>query len=339
MLVYKALRKTYQPVLDAGLKRPLLALVPAVLLFAGASFVYHRLGADFMPPLDEGDMLINLTRPADIGVDASLRLQRESDKVISKFPEVERVFARFGTPESATDTMGVNLSDTFIILKKDPALWPVMENGRRRTKTELYEALKEALEKKAPGQESSETQPIEMRSMEILEGSRADVSLRVYGKELPVLIGLMEKAISVLEKVPGTQEVEMDAVTALRKGPVLSVRPDYPAIARYGLDLRRVNTLLEAAMAGKEVGSFYEDQWRFPIVLRVEEKLREDIETIKALPVGMDGGSIPLNKVATFESRDEVTTIAHHYNRRYAAVAVFLPARSKPASPAPAPGS
>ncbi len=327
MLVYRTLRKTYQPVLDAGLRRPLLALVPALLLFAGALFVYHRMGADFMPPLDEGDMLINLARAPDIGVDASLLMQKKSDRVISKFPEVERVFARFGTPESATDTMGVNLSDTFVILKKDPAQWPVMENGRRRTKTELYEALKEALEKEAPGQESSETQPIEMRSMEILEGSRADVSLRVYGKELPVLIELMEKAITVLEKVPGTQEVEMDAVTALRKGPVLSVRPDYAAIARYGLDLRRVNTLLEAAMAGKEVGSFYEAQWRFPIVLRLEEKLREDIGTIESLPVGMDGGSIPLNKVASFESKDEVTTIAHHYNQRYAAVAVFLGGR------------
>jgi len=324
MLVYRALRKTYQPVLDASLRRPLLALVPALLLSAGALFVYGRLGADFMPPLDEGDLLINFTRSSDIGVDASLRMQNKSDLVIAGFPEVERVFSRLGTTESATDTMGVHLSDTFVILKKDSSQWPPEVNGRRRTKGELYEALKEALEGEVPGQEVTENQPIEMRFMEILEGSRADVSLRVYGKELPVLIDLMEKSISVLEKIPGTSEVEMDAVTALRKGPVLSVRPDYQAVARYGLDLRRVNTLLEAAMGGKEVGSFYEDQWRFPVVLRVEEKRREDIATIKALPVGMDGGSVPLHKVATFESRDEVTTIAHHYNRRYAAVAVFL---------------
>src|SRR3989338_4926756 len=305
-LAYGGLLRLYEPVLGACLKRPLLAMVPAVLLFVAALAVYQRMGADFMPPLDEGDLVVNFTRSSDIGVDASLQMQRLSDRVIAKFPEVERVFSRIGTPESATDPMGVHLSDTFVILKKDPAQWPLAENGRRRNKAELYQALKEALEKEVPGQEINENQPIEMRFMEILEGSRADVSLRIYGKDLPVLIELLEKSISVLEKVPGTQEAEMDALTALRKSPVLSARPNYAAIARYGLDLHRVNTLLEAAMGGKEVGSFYEQKWRFPIILRVEEEHREDIDTIKSLPVGMDGGSIPLNKVATFEDRKSV---------------------------------
>lgn len=323
-LLYGGLLRLYEPVLGACLKRPIMATVPAVLLFAASLAVYQRMGADFMPPLDEGDLVVNFTRPSDIGVDASLQIQRKSDRVIAKFPEVERVFSRIGTPESATDPMGVHLSDTFVILNKDHSKWPLAENGRRRTKAELYEALKETLEKEISEQEVNENQPIEMRFMEILEGSRADVSLRIYGPELPVLIELLEKSIAVLEKVPGTQEAEMDALTALRKSPVLSARPNYSAIARYGLDLHRVNTLLEAAMGGKEVGSYYEQQWRFPIILRVEEEHRENIDTIKSLPVGMDGGSIPLNKVATFESKDEVTTIAHHYSQRYAAVAVFL---------------
>jgi cobalt-zinc-cadmium resistance protein CzcA len=119
----------------------------------------------------------------------------------------------------------------------------------------------------------------------------------------------------------------MDALTALRKSPVLSARPNYSAIARYGLDIHNVNKLLETAMAGKEVGSFYEQQWRFPIVLRVEESARENIETIKSLPVGMDGGTIPINKVVEFQDKQEVTTIAHDYGQRYAAVAVFLAGR------------
>jgi len=326
-LVYGGILKLYAPVLTACIKRPVLAVAPAVLLFAAALAVYQRMGADFMPPLDEGDLVVNFTRPSDIGVDASLQMQRRSDRVISKFQEIERVFARLGTAESATDPMGVHLADTFVVLKKDRSQWPLAENGRRRTTAELYQALKKALEDEIPGQDVSENQPIEMRFMEILEGSRADVSLRIYGKELPVLIDLLERSIAVLEKVPGTAEAEMDALSALRKGPVMSARPNYAAIARYGLDIRRINNLLEAAMAGREVGSFYEDQWRFPINLRVEEKHREDIEMIKTLPVGMDGASIPLNKVAAFESRDEVTTIAHHYSQRYAAVAVFLGAR------------
>lgn len=326
MLVYRSLRKAYQPVLDACLRRPLLAVAPALLLFAAAWLTASRMGADFMPPLDEGDMLINFTRPSDIGVDASLRMQEKSEKVIASFPEVERVFSRLGTAESATDAMGVHLADTFLVLQKDKAKWPLV-NGRRRTKAELYEAMKETLEKEVPGQELSENQPIEMRFSEILEGSRADVTLRVYGKELPVLMELLEKSIEVLEKVPGTREAEMDALTALRKSPVLSARPDYTAIARYGLDIQKVNDLLEAAMAGREVGSYYEAQWRFPIVMRLEQAHRENVETIKSLPVGTDGGSIPLNKVVTFETGDEVTTISHHYGERYAAVAVFLGGR------------
>lgn len=322
--VYKSLLAIYRPALEAGLKRPALALVPAVILLIAAFLVYHRLGADFMPPLDEGDLVVNFTRESDIGVDASLQMQRKCDEVIARFPEVERVFSRIGTPESATDPMGVHLSDTFVILKKDSSQWPRSVEGRRRTKAELYDALKVALEKEVPGQEISENQPIEMRFMEILEGSRADVSLRIYGRDLGVLIDLLEKSIAVLEKIPGTEEAEMDALTALRKTPVFSARPNYGAIARHGLDIHRVNTLLEAAMAGKEVGRFYEQQWKFPIIMRVEETHRENIDTIKSLPVGMDGGSIPLHKVANFESKDEVTTIAHHYSQRYAAVAVFL---------------
>ncbi len=325
-ILYEGMLKVYVPVLDYCLKRPLAVVVPSALLFVASLVIASRMGADFMPPLDEGDLVINFTRPADIGVDASLEMQRRSELVIARFPEVARVFGRLGTPESATDPMGVHLADTFLILQPDRSQWP-MVNGRRRTKTELYEALKEVLEAEVPGQEVSENQPIEMRFAEILEGSRADVSLRVYGKELPVLVDLLEKSIEVLEKVPGTQEAEMDSLTALRKSPVLSARPNYAAIARYGLDIRRVNELLGAAMAGREVGSFYEQQWRFPIVMRVEEEHREDVKTIMSLPVGMDGGSIPLNKVVDFEVKDEVTTIAHHYGQRYAAVAVFLNGR------------
>jgi len=132
----------------------------------------------------------------------------------------------------------------------------------------------------------------------------------------------------ILEEIPGAEEVEMDALTALRKSPVLSAKPNYTAIARYGMNLHQVNDLLQSAMGGKEVGSFYEHQWRFPIILRVEEEHRENIETIKTLPVGLpDGGTIPLYKVVDFQNKEEVTTIAHDYTQRYAAVAVFLSGR------------
>ncbi len=322
------LKKVYTPVLDWGLHHRALTITPTVLLFIGALWVFHRMGADFMPPLDEGDLVVNLTRASDIGVDASLAMQRTSDRILAEFPEVERVFSRIGTPESATDPMGVHLSDTFVMLKKDRSAWPVAPDGKKRTKADLYEAMKKALEEKTPEQEINENQPIEMRFSEILEGSRADVTLRIYGKDLDTLIGLLNQSIAVLKEISGVDEVEMDALTALRKSPVLTARPNYAAIARYGLDIHRVTRLLEVAMGGKEVGSFYEEQWRFPIVMRVEEEHRENIDTIKSLPVGLpDGGTIPLKDVVDFKLQDEVTTIAHDYSQRYAAIAIFLKGR------------
>ena len=323
-LVYRALRGCYQPVLDVSLKRPILVLAPALCLVIGSILVYRQMGADFMPPLDEGDLVVNMTRASDIGIDASLDMQKKSDRVIAGLPEVEHVFSRTGTAESATDPMGVHLSDTFVILKKDN----VSKDARHRDKQEVYAAIKKALEKETPDQAVNENQPIEMRFSEILEGSRADVTLKIHGKELPVLMELLDKSITTLENVPGAEEVEMDALTALRKSPVLSARPNYTAIARYGMNPHHVNDLLQAAMGGKEVGSFYEQQWRFPIVVRVEEEHRENMETIKNLPVGLpDGGTIPLHKVVEFQNKDEVTTIAHDYTERYAAVAVFLSGR------------
>ncbi|MBI2891602.1 MAG: efflux RND transporter permease subunit [Nitrospirae bacterium] len=327
-MVFRLLRKTYRPALDASLRHRLTALAPALALLVAALLVYRRLGADFMPPLNEGDLLVNLTRSSDIGVDASLALQKRSDQVIAGFGEVQHVFSRIGTAESATDPMGVHLSDTFVILKKNPSDWPRTENGQPRSVEELYQAIKEELEREAPDQEMNANQPIEMRFGEILEGSRADVTLRIYGKELPVLINLLEKAIAIVEKVPGAEEVEMDALTALRKSPALTARPDPTAIVRYGLDIHQVNRLLEAAMGGQEVGSYYEQRWRFPIVMRVSEEHREDIGTIKSLPVGLPGGgTVPLSAVARFQMTDEVTTIAHDFSARYSAVAIFLSGR------------
>ncbi len=322
---FRALRWGYAPILRFSLRHKLLALVPAVLLLGVTGRIFLAMGGQFMPPLDEGDLVINLTRAPDIGVDASRDLQKKSDRVIAAFPEVEVVFSRFGTPESGLDPMGVRYSDTFVMLAKDPAQWPAPASGRRRSKAELYEAIRDALLAQVPEQEVSENQPIEMRFAEILEGSRADLSLKIYGPELPVLMDLLEQAVAVIEPIPGAKEVELDALTALSKSPVLSVRPIYTALARYGLDIHHLNSFLEATMGGREVGSFYEQQWRFPIVLRVEEEHRERTAVLRSLPIGLPGGgTLPLSAVASFVDQEEVTTIAHEFGQRYAAVAIFL---------------
>ncbi|OGR82048.1 MAG: hypothetical protein A2901_04405 [Elusimicrobia bacterium RIFCSPLOWO2_01_FULL_54_10] len=314
--LFAAIQKGYEPVLRWCLKHSKIIVWPIAAVVILSGFMYFRLGADFMPALNEGDMVINLTREASISLDDSIRLQKKSEQIISKFPEVTHVFSRMGTPESATDPMGVNLADTFLILDK---------SRRERSKGELFDAIHAEIENAVPGQEVMESQPIEMRFNEILEGSRADVTLRIYGRDLDVLLGLLEKSKSVLEKLPGASEVELDALTALRRSPVLNVRLDYEKITRYGTTPAAVNRLLEAAMGGHTVGSFYEQQWRFPIVARITENLRDNPDELKRFPVGLpERGTIPLSAVAVIEENEQVTTIAHEGGRRYAAVSINL---------------
>ena len=317
--LFSLIKKAYGPILNFSLRHRALVLVPVVLFSVGSFWVFSTLGADFMPALNEGDMVINLTRDSSIALDKSIEMQKQSDKVISGFKDVKTVFSRMGTPESATDPMGVHLSDTFVILKDDAKQMP---------KEELFAKIKVAIGKQVPGQEIMETQPIEMRFNEILEGSRADVSLKIYGQDLNQLIELLNTAKEKLEVIPGASEVELDPLTALRKSPVLNIQVNHENIARYNVDIGEVNRVLESAMAGYPVGSYYEANWRFPIVVRLTEACREDPDELKKLQIALpDRGAVELSKLAEIGRSEQVTTIAHNRGQRYAAVAINLAGR------------
>lgn len=301
-------------------------IAPAITLIPGAIALalFFRLGADFIPQFDEGDMVINLTRESQQDIDTSVRHQREAEAIIARYGEVEDVFSRMGTPESALDPMSPSLADTFVILKKDHSQWPLI-NGRRRTKDELFEAIEADLKKTGIQQETAATQPIEMRFNEILEGSRADISLRILGPDLDQLLEYGDRAKELLSGMKGVSSLESDPLTALTKSPVLDVVLNYEQMARYGVSLSDVNTILESAMSGREVGSFYEEDRRFPILLHLDEKLRNEITAISKIPVGLpDGGTIPLSSVTKIEKREEVTTVARTGARRYSAISIFI---------------
>ena len=269
--------------------------------------------------------MIGLVRDTSMGIDESARQQKESEKAIMKFAEVETVFSRMGTPESATDPMGVNFADTFVILKKDRKSWPAAKDGRRRTKDGLFADLSAAIEKAVPGQEISMTQPIEMRFNEILEGSRADITLRIIGSDLDKLMEMVDQAKAILEKIEGAESVEMDALTALTRSPVLDIELDYDRIARFGISIQDVNKSFEMAMSGYDVGYFYQQDKRFPIVVRLADSFRATPTDIARIPIGLpDGGTVPIGRAARIVKRDQVTTIARSRARRYAAVSIYL---------------
>lgn len=320
--------KVYAPFLNWSLHKTKLISTVAALLAVLSGFLFTRLGSDFIPRLNEGDSVLGLVRDTRMALDTSIVEQKRAEKLIREFGEVESVFARLGTPESATDPMGVNFSDTFVILKKDESQWPLVEiNGtkRRRTKSELVEAISARIAKDLPGNEVSPTQPIEMRFNEILEGSRADVSLRIYGPSLDQLIKYIDQSKEVIGKINGVAAADMDSLTALRKSPVLNIDLDYAALAKYGVNLQSANSTLMMAMGGVQVGNFYEIDRRFPVMLHLSEELREKTDEIRKIPVSLsEGGSIPLGIIASFHQSDEVTTIARSFGKRYAALSIFL---------------
>lgn len=326
---FSVISKLYKPMLHFGIQKRAFVVSCTIVFAIFCGFLFTRLGSDFIPQLDEGDLIIGLVRDTSIGIDESVRVQNKADKIIKDFPEVETVFSRMGTPESATDPMGVNFADTFLILNKDKNKWPVVKsaNGtdRHRTKEELYQAITDRITKELPGHEFSPSQPIEMRFNEILEGSRADVALRIFGPDLNKLIEYIDKSKAIVDKIPGVDEAEMDALTALRKSPMMDIRLDYDKMEKHGITLSEANSTLQMAMGGIQVGNFYEVDRRFPIMLHLSEELREDPKNIENIPVGLaDGGSIPLKSIATFEQSEQVTTIARSYLKRYAALSIFL---------------
>lgn len=309
----------YPRILAKALHRPvpLLGLGVALLLLTG--FAFTRLGAVFMPQLDEGSLMIQFIRPVTISLKESIHLQRLSEKLILEFPEIESTFARMGTPEIATDPMGVNLADTAILFKplKD---WPDREKGRPWNKAELSQAIADKLGAEIPGQRILLTQPIQMRFNELLEGTRADVSVKIYGDDLAKIAEVAGKAAEIIRQVPGAGDVELE----LRgTSPILSVEPRPEILGSMGLSQAQVLEAVEIGLAGKETGLLYEGPRRYPVMVRMAEDERQDLEAVKRLPVGVGGGGTrPLQDLARLKYTDSYPSISREQAKRRAAILI-----------------
>lgn len=316
---FRKIKAAYSPLLHKLIDRPKPLMAGGMILFALSAIVTMRLGTDFIPQLDEGDIVFNLTRNSRISLDEALKQQYLVDAALKDLPEIELVFSRLGTPESATDPMGVHLTDMYLILKKDRSKWTV------KTKEELVEKVKEKIESLQLEQEISSTQPIEMRFNEMLEGSRADVSLRIYGNDLSYMVDVIDGFAEKLSKVEGLADAEMDALTALRKSSVIDIKPRFSELAQLGIPLTEFNGTVVSFMQGAKIGNWLRGTRKFPIVIHLSEEFRDNFEQIKKLPVSLpDGGSVPLEQIATIKLEDQVTTIARNWGQRYAALSLNI---------------
>ncbi len=319
---FRMAKKAFIPLFEIVLKRPYPFFAAALGMLILSILILLRLGSDFVPELDEGDLVLGITRSARIGIDASVKEQKEVEKLIQNFPEVKFVFARLGTPESATDPMGVNLADTFLILEKDRSKW------RFKDKEELISALMKSIVDQFNHVEVSSTQPIGMRFNEMLEGSRADISLRIFGDDLKALYQYGEKAKEIIAPIRGVESIEQDPLTALRQGPVLDIVPDFTQLGLYGITLEELNNTVGLSLAGLTLGSFVQDNVKYPIVLHLDEKLRDNISEIQNLPIELPmGGTIPLKTIAQIKQDEKVTTIARQWGRRYSAISINISGR------------
>jgi cobalt-zinc-cadmium resistance protein CzcA len=308
--------KGYHALLQGVLKNSWALPAYVVVVAVVTVLVFLNTGSQFVPQLSEKDLVFGLARDSKVSLSQSIREQKEVELALAKLPEVEKVFSRLGTPESATDPMGVNFADTFVILKKD---------FQGRSENELIPLIEKMLRDASPTTEISATQPIEMRFNEMLEGSRADVSLRFYGPDLNYLLDKVNLTIEELKQMPEIREVQVDALTALRKSPALDVRLDFGKMVNQNVSLQTANLTLRSLMAGEPVGFYHEGLWRYPIVMRLSEGLRGNVESLETLPVStMDGGQVRLKDIATLKIEDQVTTIARSFGQRYGAISIFL---------------
>lgn len=278
----------YAPVLRLALRWRYGVVLLAVVAFAGALLLFGQLGQEFVPTLDEQDIAAHAMRIPSTSLTQSLHMQSQVEKTISAFPEVALVFAKTGTAEMASDPMPPNVSDTFIMLHPRQQ-WP----NPTELKSALMQRLEAALEG-VPGHTYEFTQPIQMRFNELISGVRSDVAVKVYGDNFTAMQTTAAAIAQVLQGVPGAADVKVEQTSGL---PILSLLIDRAAIARYGLHVADVQEVVAIAVGGRKAGLVFEGDRRFPLVVRLPESLRQNLDALATLRIPLppqENGSIPM---------------------------------------------
>jgi cobalt-zinc-cadmium resistance protein CzcA len=324
--VMRGIKHAYAPLLRWGLRHRLALVVMTLAMLGGSAVLFQRLGAEFVPQLNEGSLVVQIVGPTSVSLDSSVASQLRVEKIIrEEFPEIAAVFSRIGTPEIGTDPMGANLSDTF--LSYAPRTQWRKEHGKVISPDRLIELITTTLQAKVPGLDFLWTQPIEMRFNEMLEGARSDIAVKIYGEEFTELQRIARATEEILEKIPGTAEVELDSDN-LGTAPVLEVLPDRAALRRHNLHSRELNETVATALGGLTVGTFIDGNRRHEIVVRMSEMQRERLDDLRQLPVRAgENGLLPLGKLSTVSVRDQVNMIEREGGRRRAGVEVNLRGR------------
>ncbi|MBC7213902.1 MULTISPECIES: CusA/CzcA family heavy metal efflux RND transporter [Burkholderiales] len=298
-------KRWYGPLLDRVMAAKAVMLAAAAVAVVLCGLIATRMGSEFVPSLNEGDFAIQALRIPGTSLSQSVAMQQQLEATLkAKFPEIDRVFARTGTAEIASDPMPPNISDGYIMLKP-VSEWP----EPRKSRDELLAAIQEVVGK-VPGNNYEFSQPIQLRFNELISGVRSDVAVKIFGDDMDVLNKTGEEISSMLQKIPGASEVKVEQTTGL---PMLTVNIDRQKASRYGLNVADIQDAVATAIGGREAGTLFEGDRRFDILVRLPESLRNDVESMKRLPIPLPRGTggtgsaegrtnfIQLAEVASFE--------------------------------------
>src|SRR6476619_1314172 len=323
--IIRSTKIIYSPVLSLALRWRWLVMLSALALFGLAIMIFNRLGANFIPKLDEGTFTMMLYRPSSINIDESTEQQRKTEQEIQRrVPEITHVFSRIGSAEIATDPMPPSDCD-FYIYYKPPSEWRKIAN-QPITKEELAKIITTEIENLNPGVRVMVAQPVEMRFNEMLEGIRADIAVKIFGNDYDVLERLGSEVREVLEQIPGTREGEGEVeYETTGRAPMLEIRVKRDVLAKYNLHAGDVNQTIATALGGQTVGTMVEGNRCFFNVARPPEKDRENSDAIRALPVRVgDSGMLPLGDLAEIQRVKTVSPILRDSAQRRAALMVNL---------------
>lgn len=300
--VVRASKSLYGPLLDFVLKARLLVVVAAVALLGTTGYVASKMGSEFIPSLDEGDIAMHALRIPGTSLSQAIDMQLALEERLRDFPEVDKVVSKIGTADVATDPMPPNVADTFILIK-DRKEWP----NQKKPKAQLIEEIK-AVMVTFPGNKYEFTQPIEMRFNELISGVRADLAVKVFGDDLDTLLSTAKEIESVMGTISGAADIQVEQATGL---PILSVIPNREALARYGLSVADVQDVISTSVGGRVSGQIFEGDRRFDIVVRLPEGLRDNVAAIGRLPVPLpdhlrqgdegDLSFVPLSELAVID--------------------------------------
>ena len=284
------LARIYNKVLLFCMPRVWQTLGVAFALLAASLLLFTRLGAEFIPTLDEGDFAMQMTLPAGSSLSKSIEISLKAEKVLKdKFPEIKHVVAKIGTAEVPTDPMSVEDADVMIVMK------PFKEWTSASSRAEMVEKMKAALES-VEGAEFNFSQPIQLRFNELMTGAKADIAIKLYGEDMDELYSKAKEAAKYVEKVPGAADVIVEQAMGL---PQLVVNYDRTKIARYGIDIKELNDIIRSAYAGEAAGVVFENERRFDLVVRLDGEKVSDLDLNRLYVRTCDGAQVPVSEVAS----------------------------------------